>query len=138
MSDHITRPRHSMAEVFERWAQEVDRLSQFGALIPAAALILTVLTDVRAVLDAEGDELLAIREANALSRKHPATLRQLVATGRLPQAGRLHAPRVRRRDLANVVGVRGTHYLSSTRRQIALPIINSDDREDSRMSRATP
>lgn len=45
------------------------------------------------------DEALTLEQASAESGLSPETLRKKLARGELPQAGRRHAPRVRRGDL---------------------------------------
>jgi hypothetical protein len=64
------------AEAFERAAAELE-----GALREAS------------------DEPLTLAEASAESGYSERRLRELVAAGEIPQAGRKHAPRIRRGDL---------------------------------------
>lgn len=69
------------AQAFERAAAELE-----GALRDAA------------------DEPLTLAEASAESGYSERRLRELVATGDIPQAGRKHAPRIRRGDLPRRAG----------------------------------
>jgi hypothetical protein len=72
------------AEAFERAAAELE-----GALREAA------------------EEPLTLAEASAESGYSERRLRELVAAGEIPQAGRKHAPRIRRADLPRRPGGAG-------------------------------
>ncbi len=80
------------------WRQRADYLHQFGD--PNSARIWrTAAVELERALEAFGAETLTVTDAAQLTSYSPDYIRKQIATGDLPNAGRKHAPRVRRGDL---------------------------------------
>ncbi len=88
----------TLATLATRWGTTADELERFGATAQAAAVRACV-EELRAALDARGDELLTLAEAAAASGYSKRRLRELAAEGSLPNHGRTGAPRFRRSEL---------------------------------------
>jgi len=82
-----------------RWRAERDRLGRIGALADPGLLIADILTEVEALLSAEEEETLSLTGAARASGYSAGHLGRLVRDGTIPNAGRPHAPRIRRADL---------------------------------------
>lgn len=82
----------------DRWLDEAAFLRRHGAVEAAATTELNARQLEEAIRSAE-DETLTLSEAAAASGYAKRTLREKVAKGEIPNAGRKHAPRVRRGDL---------------------------------------
>jgi hypothetical protein len=79
------------------WRSRADELRPYA---PAAAEAFVRAADELAAAMAEAaDEPLTLAEASVESGYSERRLRELVAAGEIPQAGRKHAPRIRRGDL---------------------------------------
>lgn len=72
--------------------------------VAGAQLCDEILRDVEAVFAAEQDALLTLGEASARSGYSTEHLGRLIREGKVPNAGRSHAPRVRARDLPRKPG----------------------------------
>lgn len=86
-----------------RWRTRAAELRAL-ALESVARAFETCAAELAAAQDAAEAEALTLREAmieSGLSEDH---LRKLVAAGRIPNAGRKHAPRIRRADLPRKAG----------------------------------
>ena len=81
------------------WRAERDRLGRIGALADPGLLIADILADVEAILTAEEAETLSLTHAARESGYSAGHLGRLVRDGTIPNAGRPHAPRIRRADL---------------------------------------
>lgn len=66
---------------------------------PAATIYTRVADELERAIATAADETLTLAEAALESGMHPDTLRHLVAAGKLANAGRRGAPRIRRGDL---------------------------------------
>lgn len=86
-------------EFLEKWSAEAETLKRRGALVDGAALLAEVLGDFAAVTRSNADETLSLQEAARESGYSPDHLGRLLRDGKLPNAGRPNAPRIRRRDL---------------------------------------
>ena len=82
-----------------KWATEAHAMRQRGALVNGAALLDEVLRDFAAVTVRNGNEELNLAQASRESGYSADHLGRLVKGGAIPNAGRSHAPRIRRRDL---------------------------------------
>jgi hypothetical protein len=82
----------------ERWAADAELLESHGAL-QAAATCRRHAGELLAVLESAEDERLTLAEASRASGYSAERLRHMLADGTIPNAGRKHAPRVRRGDL---------------------------------------
>jgi hypothetical protein len=77
-----------------------DRAGDLRPYAPAAAVAWERAADeLDEALREAADESLTIGEAAAESGYSERRLRELIAAGQIPQAGRRHAPRIRRGDL---------------------------------------
>jgi hypothetical protein len=84
------------------WRERSDELRPYA---PAAAEAFARAADELAAAMAEAaDEPLTLSEAAAESGYSERRLRELLADGSIPQAGRKHAPRIRRADLPRRAG----------------------------------
>jgi hypothetical protein len=89
----------SPEEFTAKWGSEADAMDHRGALVNGAALLHEVLSDFDAVIRGHGEESLTLVEASRQSGYSADYLGSLVRQGRIPNAGRQSAPRIRRRDL---------------------------------------
>jgi hypothetical protein len=87
------------AQFFAKWDTELETLRRRGALVNGAEFCAELLSDVRAVLEAEQGELLTLTVAAAHSGYSADYLGSLIRQGKIANAGRPHAPRIRRVDL---------------------------------------
>lgn len=114
-----------------KWAAEAELLGRRRAQVDGAALLREVLADFAAVTRADAEEVLNLREAARESGFSADHLGRLVREGRIPNAGRPHAPRVRRRDLprkpsALRAEAASLNLLGATSVQIARAVVNSE------------
>jgi hypothetical protein len=79
------------------WRARAADLERFAP--PAAEAFRVAADELDAELREAAGEALTLSEAAEESGYAPRTLRQMVAEGKLPNAGRRNAPRVRRADL---------------------------------------
>ena len=85
------------AELAAIWRARAEELRRYA---PAAAQAFQdAAAELEAALHEQADELLTLGEASRESGYSERRLRELVAAGELPNAGRKGAPRVRRADL---------------------------------------
>ena len=80
------------------WRARAADLRRYGADGPARALEAAA-TELDAALREHADEVLTLAEAARESGYSTRRLRELLADGTIPQAGRRGAPRIRRGDL---------------------------------------
>lgn len=123
-------------EFLSRWRSRCHELRQVGALVNAAALLEEVLADVNAVMAAETEHLLNLQQAARESGYSAEHLGRLVREGRIPNAGRPNAPRIRLRDLPRKAGYLPPgrdrcELLETSKQQIARSIVKSKE-DDSR------
>lgn len=79
------------------WRGRAEVLAPYSQA--ASAAFRTAAEELEAALRTAADELLNLREAATESGYSDRRLRELLADGTIPQAGRKGAPRIRRRDL---------------------------------------
>lgn len=113
-----------------RWRAERDRLGRIGALADPGLLIADILAEVEALLTAEEGETLSLTRAARESGYSAGHLGRLVRNGTIPNAGRPHAPRIRRADLprkATALRPRAAalHLPPATPGQIARAVVTS-------------
>jgi hypothetical protein len=87
-----------LGKLLDQWREKASDLRRYGAAASAAA-VEACAGDLEAWLDAWADVLLTPKEAAAETGLRPETIAKKIASGELPNAGRKHRPRVRRRDL---------------------------------------
>lgn len=85
-------------ELMTQWREDAATLARYGDE-RGAMLLRRAADDLEAALRAQDEELLDLDAAAQESGYSKDRLRHMVADGALPNAGRKHAPRVRRADL---------------------------------------
>lgn len=80
------------------WREKADDLDALAAAAQATSLRWCA-SQLETALAAAADEALTLEQAATESGYSPERLRKLIADGTIPQAGRKHAPRVKRGDL---------------------------------------
>ena len=82
-----------------KWRTEAALMRRRSAIVEGAELCEEMLGDFEAVLAADVETVLNLQEAAADSGYSADYLGLLVRKGKIPNAGRLNAPLIRRRDL---------------------------------------
>lgn len=123
-------------EFLAKWRAEAEVMRRRAASVNGAALLDEVLADFEAVSQREADESLNLQQASQESGYSADHLGRLVREGKIPNAGRPNAPRIRRADLPRkATGLRRAplplSLLGATPRQIARAVVTSDQ-EDGR------
>jgi hypothetical protein len=123
----------SRDELIERWAAHASDLEALGAQVDGARLIRRLLGELEQVLRYEESEVLTLAEAAEYSGFSEDHLGRLIRSKKIPNLGRRHRPRVRRGDVP-----RKPHalrheppspFLTTSRRQIAESVVNSETEE---------
>lgn len=83
----------------EEWRERADYLRRWGAGEELAHVWRLAADELQRAIREANDEVLTLEEAARESGYSKRRLRELVAEGRVPNAGRKHAPRIRRADL---------------------------------------
>jgi len=86
------------ADLLQLWQQRAEYLHQYGDP-NSARLWHTARIELERALEAFGAEALTLADAAKVSGYSPDYIRQQIAAGDLPNAGRKNAPRIRRADL---------------------------------------
>lgn len=86
----------------DTWRARADELARYAA--PAAEAFRMAAAELEAALRVAADESLTLAEAAAESGYSTRRLRELLADGEIPQAGRKGSPRIRRADLPRRAG----------------------------------
>ena len=89
----------SPEEFAAKWSAEAEVMQQRGALVNGAALIEEVLQDFDSTIGDFWNQTLTLTEASRESGYSIDHIGLLIRQGVIHNAGRLHAPRIRRRDL---------------------------------------
>jgi hypothetical protein len=84
-------------ELAATWQARAKALNPYAP--GAAAAFRTAAAELEAALRDAGDELLTLEQASTESLYSERRLREFLTDGTIPQAGRKHAPRIRRADL---------------------------------------
>ncbi len=87
----------AVADLAKRWLARADQLAPYAD--PAAAAFRAAAAELETELRAAADEILTLEQASRESGFAPDSLRHQVSDGRIPNAGRRGAPRIRRGDL---------------------------------------
>ena len=96
---------NALLDLAARWRADADLLRNHGAIEAATTTDLHAEQVIEAVERAE-DEELTLAQGSVESHYAVRTLRQKVASGEIPNAGKKNAPRIRRGDLPKRVGSR--------------------------------
>jgi hypothetical protein len=98
----------ALADLSARWIARADELAPYA---PAAAeAFRRAAVELEAAQRAADDEVLSLADAAAVSGYSSETLRHMVSRGRIPNAGRRGAPRIRRADLPRQAPAADTKY----------------------------
>jgi hypothetical protein len=89
----------TVREVLTRWSQRREEYELAGALVDAAKLITQFVTDIENAIRCEADNVLTLRGAAAKSGYSVDHLARMIREGRIANAGRRNAPRIREGDL---------------------------------------
>ena len=122
----------SPSEFVTKWADEAHAMRNRGALVNGAALLEEVLRDFEAATSDFQAETLSLGNAARESGYSVDYLGRLVREGRIPNAGRPNAPKIKRSDLprkASSLRRRDpcTHLDATTPGQIARSVVTSDE-----------
>lgn len=121
----------SPQEFSTKWAAEAKAMRLRGALVSGAALLEEILQDFDSAVGEYWDQPLTLTEASGESGYSLDHLGLLIRQGTIPNAGRSHAPRIRRRDLPRKpsklrAADPSLKLLGATPRQIARAVVTSD------------
>ncbi len=112
-----------------RWRGEAEHQRELGAMGQACTLDWCASELERALQD-EGDSILTLKEAAALSGLSADHLGRLVREGKIPNAGRENAPRIRRGDVPIKTGalraIDRPTQLHSTKGQVMLSVATQE------------
>jgi hypothetical protein len=91
---------HDEDAALDWWENEFARsCDSLGGQVNAAALVREVVSSLRTIRETSLDEPLSLTEAARRTGYSADHIGRLVREGKLPNAGRTHAPRVRAREL---------------------------------------
>jgi hypothetical protein len=119
----VTKP-----EIITRWEARRDELRRLKAQVSGAIICDEMLRDLESLFSADENDLLTIKDAAQLSGYSREHLGRLVQEGKIPNAGRPNAPRVRRCDLPIKPGhlpemQEPRHLTSSSKSQIVRSVV---------------
>lgn len=86
-------------EFATKWTTEAEVMRQRGVLVNGALLLEEILRDFDAVTRGRAGELLTLTDGATESGYSAEYLGTLIRQGKIQNAGRPHAPRIRRQDL---------------------------------------
>lgn len=119
-------------EFVKKWTSEAEAMRHRGVLVAGALLLDEILRDFDAVTRGRANELLTLADAAVESGYAAEYLGTLIRKGQIQNAGRPHAPRIRRQDLPRKASrlpdpPPGLKLVGATPRQIARAIISSKE-----------
>ncbi len=119
------------AEFVSKWTAEAEAMRHRKVQVDGAALLEEVLADFGAVMKAQAEECLNLRQAAIESGYSADYLGRLVRSGEIPNAGGPKAPRILRKHLPRKAsGLRHTHQpltlIGTDRGQIARSVVESE------------
>lgn len=119
-------------EFVTKWASEAEVMRQRGVLVNGALLLDEILRDFDAVTQGRASELLTLTDGATESGYSADYLGALIRQGKIQNAGRPHAPRIRRQDLPRKASrlpdpPPSLKLVGATPRQIARAIIRSKE-----------
>jgi hypothetical protein len=97
----------TLDELRRHWAQRRDEWRKLGVQVDGAKLADEILEELEHLASADADELLTLTDAAREAQLHPDSIGRAIRQGRIPNAGRPNAPRVRRGDLERLQRRRG-------------------------------
>lgn len=119
-------------EFVTKWRTEAEAMRQRGVLLNGALLLDEILRDFDAVTHGRATELLTLTDGATESGYSAEYLGTLIRQGKIQNAGRPHAPRIRRQDLPRKASrlpdqPPSLKLVGATPRQIARAIISSKE-----------
>jgi len=119
-------------EFVVKWTHEAEAMRQRGVLVNGALLLDEILRDFDAVTRGRAGELLTLTDGAVESGYSAEYLGALIRQGKIQNAGRPHAPRIRRQDLPRKASrlpdpPPSLKLVGATPRQIARAIISSKE-----------
>ena len=119
-------------EFVTKWTTEAEVMRQRGVLLNGALLLEAILRDFDAVTRGRAGELLTPTDGATESGYSAEYLGALIRQGKIQNAGRPHAPRIRRQDLPRKASrlpdpPPSLKLVGATPRQIARAIISSKE-----------
>jgi hypothetical protein len=90
----------TLAELRQAWTQRRDEWRRLGVHVDGARVAEEILEELEQLEAADGEELLTLTDAAREAAMHPDSFGRAIRQGRIKNAGRPNAPRVRRADLA--------------------------------------
>lgn len=126
MHAQSSAPASVREQITARWIARRDEWARLGASLNGSALAEDVLADLRALAEAEEGELLNLTQAAGASGYSADHLGREIREGRIPNAGRLNRPLVRRGDLPRKPGYLPRIRTADTidRKRIALATVH--------------
>lgn len=114
-----------------KWSAEAEVMRQRGALVNGAALLEEVLRDFDSAVGDYWNQPVTLTEGSRESGYSLDHLGLLIRQGVIPNAGRPHAPRIRRRDLprkpSRLPGTdQSLKLVGATPRQIARAVVTPE------------
>jgi hypothetical protein len=93
-----------LLQLIGRWRARRDDLQHLGALVDGVKLCEEVVADLESIMSADDYRVLTLAQAETLSGYSREHLGRLIRNGKIPNAGRPNAPRIRRQDLPRKPG----------------------------------
>jgi hypothetical protein len=121
-----------IADLVTTWRTRAEQLRPYAS--PAARAFDEAATQLERELADAATETLTLRQAAEASGYSAEYLRRKVRSGEIANAGRAHAPRIRRMDLPRkAAGLRRRepplHLVGATPGQVARAVVTSDGKE---------
>ena len=131
--------RDPILALAEKWRSDADLLRRYGDEQGAIVCELHA-GELEAAWREWQDEVMSVADASAESGYGEEQLRRLIRDGTIPNAGKPHSPRIRRRDLPRKPGHSGNggltqnvvDYSSYTKSDGGKPTVEYDPEEDAR------
>lgn len=86
-------------EIFERWERRCSEWAQLHVQVDGKQIAQEILADLEKIAAGEGDSLLSLAQASAISGYSTDHLSKLIRAGNIPNSGRKGSPRIKRNDL---------------------------------------
>jgi hypothetical protein len=119
----------TLDELLARWEARHAEGARLRAIVPLEVVAAEVLEGLRELQGTNGSEFLSLTDAARLSGYSPDHLGRLIRQGIIPNAGRIHAPAIRRSDVPLKPGTRGDGQRASklvqSKAQIARAVVQS-------------
>jgi len=111
------------------WRSRAGKLRDWAAAEEVAHAWEEAARELEAVLAEREQELLNLQQASELSGYSPDHLGRLIREGKVPNAGRVNAPRIRSADLprkpGGILAVAATQHTRKGKQSIARAVLNA-------------